>query len=258
MTDPHDDGPSLPSDHWVIAMGLVLTETPPQVRGDGHILASMLNPETGRPRLGILATLFDLVGGHVPDGTRTPTIDLRAQVVGPLPTDGEIVLHANPKKVGRRLILSEVVACDAAGRCFATGTTTFMNQLVEGPGLGGRPRPNGSVDSFEALVGARVVDDATLEVDAHERVSNGPYGTVQGGAQAFLAELAAEHVVATPGAAIVDLDIRYLNRLRAGPLRARASATGAVGPLIAVQVSLTDAGHENRTVSHVSLLVAMP
>ena len=106
-----------PPDHWVTAMGVVLEHEPPTARGRSAVLRSMLSPATGRPWLGVLATMVDLVAGHVPDGPRTPTIDLRLQLVGPAPTEGGIDLVGRPVKVGGRLVVSEErgVGNDATG-----------------------------------------------------------------------------------------------------------------------------------------------
>ena len=129
-----------------------------------------------------------------------------------------------------------------------------MNQAV-----GVRPYDRGapaqsSLESFEALVGARVVDAATLEVTPKPELSNGRVGTVQGGVQAFLAELAAEHV-AGPGCEAIDLDIRFLSRVKRGPLRARAASVGRLGDLASIRVELSDAGAAEHRVAVASLLM---
>ena len=103
-------------------------------------------------------------------------------------------------------------------------------------------------------VGARPFDARTLELKPTPELGNGPVGTVQGGAQALLAELAGEHVLGA-GAEVVDLEIRYLDRLRVGPLRAVASRVGRAGALDAVRVRLSDAGAGDRLVSAASLWV---
>lgn len=249
-TDPASGG--LPGDHWVVAMGLELVSAPPQVSGFTRIEPGMLDQRGGRVRLGILATMIDVVAGHVPDGARTPTIDLRVQLAGPPPTDGPISLRARPLKVGRRLIVSHTDAHDESGAVFATATTTFMNQRVPIESLGDMTRTEPMTESFEELMAARVLDAASLELDPSPRLSNGPYGTVQGGAQAFLAELTAEHLLAGQRATAVDLDIRYLNRLRTGPLQARAEVVGTAAGRILAHVTLTDAA-DDRIVSQVSL-----
>lgn len=247
----------MPDEHWVTAMGMVLEIDPPAVRGRAPVLPSMASPYTGRTRAGVLATLVDLVGGHVPDGPRTPTIDLRVQLVGPVPLGGEFALAGRAKKVGRRLVLSETELRDDTGRLFALGTTTFMNQQFDFEDSEDGIRPVVAIESFERLIDAREVDSGVLDIHTTPRLSNGRQGTIQGGAQAFAAELAAEHLLGPDRFHVVDLEIRYLNRLTVGPLRAIASEAGTTGPLHAVRVDLVDAGaDETRLVSTASLLCA--
>jgi hypothetical protein len=78
-------------------------------------------------------------------------------------------------------------------------------------------------------------------------------GTIQGGAQAFLAELTAERNLASGEA--VDLLINYLNPVKVGPLRALATTAGTAGPLTSVEVRLVDAGDSDTLVSAVSPLM---
>ena len=98
------------------------------------------------------------------------------------------------------------------------------------------------------MIGCRIRDETSIEVDASERISNGIQATVQGGAQALLAEIAAEHACATGGRMCAsDLDIRFLSRLREGPLVATAARmdgrSSACGGQRRAQVRLTDGGH---------------
>ena len=92
-------------------------------------------------------------------------------------------------------------------------------------------------------------------VNAHsERIGNGIVGTVQGGAQSLLAELAAEHALgSTKGFAVTDLDIRFLDRLRVGPLVATATVLESETAALPVTVTLTDGGDENKIVSYVTI-----
>ena len=79
------------------------------------------------------------------------------------------------------------------------------------------------------------------------------HGTVQGGILATLGELAAESLWAGGEAHLVtDLDIRFLNRVKVGPVRATARrvVSGRRGEV--VDVTLFDAGNDMRRVAHVS------
>ena len=84
-------------------------------------------------------------------------------------------------------------------------------------------------------------------------ILNAFHGTVQGGILATLGELAAESLWAGDEAHLVaDLDIRFLNRVKVGPVRATARrvVTGRCGEV--VDVTLHDAGDAMRPVAHVS------
>ena len=78
-------------------------------------------------------------------------------------------------------------------------------------------------------------------MDASPEVSNGPGGTVQGGAQALLAEIAAGHALAERGPyAAVDLDIRYLNRVRSESVSATAEVLAGGFDEVSVRVPITE------------------
>ena len=91
-------------------------------------------------------------------------------------------------------------------------------------------------------------------MDPHPWVSNGAAGTIQGGAQALLAEIAAERALLPRKLSTVDLDIRFLNRMRSGPVAATAEiAPGDVDDAF-VRVAITDVGDDDRLVSVVTLI----
>lgn len=98
--------------------------------------------------------------------------------------------------------------------------------------------------------GIRIVDAAggIVEIDLVPRVQN-PAGTLQGGMVALVAEAAAEDLVATQcGAPVVvtDLDLRYLARSGAGPIRTRTRLL-VPGPEATVQVELVDTSTDTVT-----------
>ncbi len=97
-------------------------------------------------------------------------------------------------------------------------------------------------------------------MDNHEIVRNGANGTVQGGAQALLAELTGERALEALTARegdgefmAVDLEIRYLNRVKEGPVRAHAEIVPSTldGPW--VRVATTEPPAANRIVSLTTL-----
>jgi acyl-coenzyme A thioesterase PaaI-like protein len=82
-----------------------------------------------------------------------------------------------------------------------------------------------------------------VEIDIRPEVCN-PAGTLQGAMVALVAEAAAEDLVEmTSGrpSVVSDLDIRYLARTAAGPVRTQSRLLGP-GPDDAVEVRLTDLG----------------
>ena len=113
--------------------------------------------------------------------------------------------------------------------------------------------PNDPIPSFERHLEARVVGAGRLELDPVLRLSNGLVGTVQGGVQATLAELAAEHL-AGDRRATIDLDMRYLWRVERGPLRAVATHVGREGDLDVFRVDLIDVGADDALVSTATIL----
>jgi acyl-coenzyme A thioesterase PaaI-like protein len=244
-----------PDDHFVRQMGVrVQPAGEGSVEGHVELRPAMWASGTQRPRLGILATFVDVVAGYVPDGPRTPTIDLRVQTLGRVPSEGMIRLLARPLNVGRSIIVSETTLEDETGRVFARASATFKNRPIPGIGFEHSPPPVPSlVASFEELLGAREIGSGELELDPAERLGNGFVGTVQGGVQALLGECAAARIASADSEA-VDLDIRYLGRLETGPLRARAQSIGRSGSLETFGVSLVDAGAGDRLVSQISMV----
>ena len=226
-----------PEQYFVSSMGLGFRHDADATIGWAEVYPSMWARGTRRPRLAVLATLADVLASHVPDGTRSPTMGIRACFTGEPPSAGRVDLVGQVLKVSRRQVIARTMISHD-GRVFAMATTTFANRLLDTEGTSIAP---GSVpESYDDLLDARAVDDHTLEVTLTSAISN-PYSvTVQGGVQAFLAELAAEHLC--PDAVAVDLDVRFLDRMQAGPLRAEATHRGLTGGLETVLVRLYDAG----------------
>jgi acyl-coenzyme A thioesterase PaaI-like protein len=245
------------TEHFVGSLGLELWVEDGLTQGRTELHPGMLASASGTPRLGVLATLVDMVAGTPPSGALNPTVDLRIWLLSRPPSSGVIRLEARPAKFGRRLYVAETILHTGdADRPFARSTCTFMNEAIDmGLSFGPRGTPRAPVRPLEELLDARMLGDGTLEMDAHERVSNGPGGTVQGGAQALLAELAAERALADGGAATaVDLEIRFLNRVRGDRITARAEVDDGDLGIVGVRVPVVDTGPDPRMVSLVSLI----
>jgi acyl-coenzyme A thioesterase PaaI-like protein len=200
--------------------------------------------------------MVDLVAGFLPTGPVNPTVDLRVSLVARPPSAGTVHLVCRPAKLGRRLFVGEtLVHTGDVDRPFARSTITFMNQQMSGTaGFRGPTAEAIGAPSFDELLRPRYPDACTAEMDAHPWVSNGPSGTIQGGAQALLAEIAAERAVTPRELAVVDLDIRFLNRVRSGPVSASAEVSAGEVDDAFVRVAITDLGDDGRLVSLVSLI----
>ncbi len=209
-------------------------------------------------RTGILATYLDVVGGHAPNGALAPTLDLRVQVVGPTPQSGDIVFRAVPLRVGRRFVVTATTMAAAdSGVVFAHGVTTFLNNelnmvIPAPPPIAPYPMAEGS---FDAFVGPMVHDERSLAVQLDRRLSNGHQGTMQGGAQALLAELVAQHAIGRGPMTARELDIRYLDRLRGEFLLGIAEPSPAhADGSVPCRVRLIDRD-EGHLVAYVTLLM---
>ena len=184
-------------------------------------------PGTDRVRMGVLATLVDMVAGSPAHSIINPTVDLRVSLLAPAPTSGAIELVTYPVKSGRLLFIGETLLHTGdLARPFARSVCTFMNKPLDSERTGIFPVGQLGADHYDASLQLREPEPGLFEMDNHEIVRNGANGTVQGGAQALLAELAGERALELGGVAVdheaVDLEIRYLNRVKEGPVRARA------------------------------------
>ena len=246
--------------NYIGALGIRMWGENGNTHGEAELVPEMLVPGTDRVRLGVLATLVDMVGGTPVHAVINPTIDLRITLLDRPPGAGTVHLVCRPLKVGRRLFVGETTLHTGdAARPFATSIVTFMNQPLPGAQLfEWRPRSPLGARSYDESLQVREVADHVLELDNHDVVRNGPAGTIQGGAQALLAELAAERVLASLGDArhevvATDLDIRYLNRVRTGPVTATAEVLPGQLDGVHVRVAIEEPGDHHRLVALVSL-----
>jgi acyl-coenzyme A thioesterase PaaI-like protein len=241
---------------WVGSLGLEVWVEEGRTRGRAELRPEMWAPGTQRPRLGVLATMVDMVGGMPPTGAMTPTVDLRITLLADPPSVGTIEISARTLKLGRRLYSGEVMLYSGSSNTpFARGAVTFVPQVVDIPTTVWTAVESGPLSSFDDLLQLRFPDEDTVVIDAHLGVRNGLAGTIQGGAQATVAEVAAERALAHRGPHhAVDLDIRYLNPLTIGPMIARAEV---LGDEPVVRVPLVDGGADGRIVS-MAIVVCRP
>lgn len=257
MQRPATPSASVPS--WVSAMGLATSVEDGCTVGAVDVTPAMLGPSTGRLRVGVLSTIVDVVGGTPATGPLNPTIDLRVQMIDPSAVPERLRFVCRPLRAGRTIYVAEVpVHGDRSPDPIAVGTVTFMNRAVPNVARFDGARPALAVATLDELLGARREADGTAVLDMNPVVANGFTGTVQGGAQAMFAELSTEWALAEAGhpvgsQVIDDLDIRYLNRLASGSMRAVPELWPVGDGGFAVRVALTDAADSDRVVSFVRL-----
>jgi acyl-coenzyme A thioesterase PaaI-like protein len=234
---------------YVGALGVSVWHEGDRTEGSVDLHPSMWATGTTRPRVGVLAVLADFVISSPPTGVLVPTVDLRIELLDDLPSAGLMTATATMLKVGRRLALGEAWLAVDGVRC-ARVTGTFVTPAPGSDSLPaslavafppGREMP-ARPESFDALIGATQSEPGTTVVDASAPIRNGPGGTVQGGIQATIAEIAAEAALGGSAAwAVHDIDVRYLGTVGAGPVVASAEVLANDGTDASVRVTLRDA-----------------
>jgi len=197
-------------------------------------------------RTSILATLSDVVGGALANRAiagRVPlTVDLAVHCLAPVEVT-ELTMAGRVIKPGRSTVVTETWFSERGEeRPLALSHATFVAS----------PNPADVIevygDAFSTQrrldrplpdqLGIRRLQPGVAELDRSAYVTQNS-GTIQGGALALLAEVAAESLVAAP---LAGLEIRYLSAVRAGPARATAEVLGAG----VVRVEVRDRGNEGR------------
>lgn len=239
------------------AIGLELWVDDGRTHGRARLRPEMWAPGTEVPRLGVLATMTDVVVGMLPTGPVNPTVDLRLTLLARPPSVGDIQLVCDVLKHGRQLVVGEcLLYVDDPSSPFARSTCTFLNRVVGGPEMSTWERRTElpEIPTFDELLKARVVDRGVIEMDAHAGISHGPGGTIQGGALALLGEIAAEHALEPRGRfATVDLEIRYLNRVRTESVVATAEILPGDVSGAQVRVPICETGDDGRIASLVTV-----
>lgn len=229
---------SFPDDHIRKQLALRVEHRDEGIIGRFTVRPSMWGAGSRRPRLSLFALAIDNLAGSLPEPVRFPTVDLRAQFVAEPPAEGLVELRGHTLRVGRRIVVSEFEFHDERGLLFGRGVTTMSNNAHDGWVPDDDVEPANPIPSFDRLLGARVVDERTLELDDSPQISNGVLPTPHGGAQTLFCELAAEHL-AGHSCAAVDVDVHFLRAGGEGPLRATATHAGTLGGLATFRVDLT-------------------
>jgi len=255
---------------------------------DRAILAAPLTPTVvtagGAARLGILVTLVDIVASD-PAMASCPedwlaTRDLALHSEAPV-TEGPIVVDARLTRVGSTGVVVETTIFDGQGLTdlhslaaaidagtlarAASGLITFaritrsaapgMDKYTPGDWIGEVRVVEGDTMATNPLydrLGARTKSPGVLELDCSPYVVNS-IGTITGGAQAALAELAATSVV--PDQVAVDLQMHFLAQVRTGPMRTETKVLRRSAEHSVVAVRLLDG---ERLLTAVTVTLAMP
>ncbi len=159
-----------------------------------EVQPEFFKPGTDRVRLGVLATLVDMVAGSPAHAIINPTVDLRVTLLSPAPTErcdrvGDVPGEVGPTAVHRR----DVAAHRRSRRSRSPRSVcTFMNKPLDTERTGIFPVGQLGAPHYDASLRVSEPEPGVFEMDNHEIVRNGANGTVQGGAQALLAELTGE------------------------------------------------------------------
>jgi acyl-coenzyme A thioesterase PaaI-like protein len=222
--------------------------------GDISVAPWLCGPGGGL-RAGLAALLADLVIGIPPTGRTTSTVELAVRWTGDVPRSGRVKSVGRVLKWGQRLMFGESVLTDDTDTVRGWAAATFISGAIGEPGdINTSPRHWGGLgegySSVEEALQAEVLGPGVVVMPMRSEVTNWEGGTIQGGIQACLAELAAER--ALPGTyRVTDLAIRYLNRAKVGPVRAIATALPGEHIDRTVHVELRDDSGDGRLVSHV-------
>lgn len=239
-----------------LLFGFDLSEDGMTMTGDATITDAVRQSGSSLPRPSVLATIADCVAGVPACLTTTPRLAVTLDIVVRILSDrcgDSLALTAEIVKMGRSTVAAEVCFTDAlTHELVAHSYVTFMaspRPQDAAPPLIRGMRTTGSMPvAFPDYIGARVLEPGVTEIE------HGPFlqqasGTLQGGAVALLAEMAAETLT---GGTVLDLDTRYLTAVRQGPGRATAISLGAG----LVRAEVRDVGNGNRLATLVSARVA--
>jgi len=236
------------------SMGMQLWSDADRTYGRLPVTPWLCGPGGGL-RVGALAILVDMVVGHTPSMAINPTIDMSVRWTAAAPTPGVVVrADASILRFGRQQVVGETtIFDDASGDVLGWGSAAFVHRRM-GPPLGPIATPRGEgpqAASVEELLGVTSPRAGVVELPYGSRVANAgeAVATVMGGIQAVVAEMAADQ--ATPaGYVVCGLTIRYLSRVKVGPLRAIAEVLPGTAVLRSIRVRLIDAGDGGRLVAH--------
>ncbi len=249
MTDLSSTGGSVPSRLGVstrLDEGELILELRPQPESLHH----------GVVRASVLSFVIDVAAGVPLDqdpGVWTLTTDMSVRM-RTVPAPDRIEARNRILRQGSRSATCLVELTTDGGQPFATGAIGFLKvpRRADDP-----PKPNVPLGETPLMfreaarltrplreeAGIDVVDavHGVVQVEVTPELRN-PAGTLQGAMVALVAEAAAEDLLATrfhKPVVVTSLDLRYLRRTEAGPVRTRSRLLGS-GIDAPVQIELVD------------------
>jgi len=260
---PDPEEPSYPPAHHLLRDLRIVVEGEAKESAGRLEVVPALADAGGRPRVGVLATLVDVVASQVairsvlPGWTATSNLSLD---LGDLPSEG--VIEAVPRilRSGRQTVVVEVVlrgAADATQLGVATVGFSILrarNDVQKGGHWAEAPEARTEFALADRFLEKPILEAVGLEFDSADpavaRMAVRPYllnslGALQGGAVAILLEAAAENFAGTSleGALQVrSLAVHYLKLARVGPVRAQSRAIARSRGGLLVRVELFDEG----------------
>lgn len=257
-------------------------------------LTDKLRSPAGGAALGFLTTAVDIVTSDpalvAGNGDWTATQDLSLHTVTAA-KDGPIFVVATLVRAGKKLVVVSADVYDGHGRddiaefvqeidggaagrpggptLAARGLVTFARLPRHAAAhadlytperwvgkVRGHPVHDIDGDVYERLE-LRVVDAASgvLELDRSLFVVN-QIGTIQGGAQALLAEAAAHAM--RPGLVATDILVRYLSQVRTGPARSHGTVVRDAPDHSVIDIRLVDAGDDDRVLALLTVTLQRP
>ena len=208
-------------------------------------------PGTGRPLTGVLFAYLDVVTGSPPSGAMNPTVDLEIRLFS-APKCGIVRFRARTLRLGRTLYVGEAeLRHEDDEEPFAAGVATFVNGPLPFPERGQPDTEQGDHSgvglSYRPLTGVERVSAGCLQMEADIETVQ---GTVSGATLGRLVEMSAVDLLSGSDAVVDELEVRFLNRVRVGPLRATADVLGRRDGTTTVRVEVLDLGDGGRLVTY--------
>jgi len=273
---PDEPTPSYPPPrHLLRDLGIVIERDARGVVGALEIVPEMLDG-AGRLRVGVVATLVDVVAGETAIRAVSPswvaTSDLSLDVDA-LPSAGCVEALPRVIRQGRQTVVLEVALRESgAGAELGLATLGFAilparSDVQKSAHWAESPAPRSEFALPDSGLRKPILEAIGLAFDParpeRARLALRPelvnsLGAIQGGGMAILLEATAEHLAhARLGEPVHvhSLSIHYLKLARAGPVRAEARtlARTAAGALMRVELFDEGRGDELLTVATVGL-----